>query len=160
MNIPLLCGTAETLQSAQNIREIIQQLNNEDLMLLGEHLNINQNHFREEILHLPNNDIDNNNLNHDGFGWESLALFIIGSAALFLLSRYGHEMLEFFYDLGTNTLPEITTRGIRGLMEYAINAGRSQQVRDFLIRQAEEKLNDPNTAGEVVNAFRAINQRL
>lgn len=69
-------------------------------------------------------------------------------------------MLELVYDLGTNTLPEIANRGIRGLMEFAINAGHSQQVREYLILQAQEGLNDPDSAARVVNAFRAVNQHI
>ena len=82
-------------------------------------MNINQNPFREEILRLPNEE-NNENLNNCGFCWDSLALFIIGTATLYFLSRYGREILELLYDLGTNTLPEVTTRGFRGLMEFML----------------------------------------
>lgn len=158
--ITLWCGTTETIQRTQDIREIIEHLNEEDLIRFGEHLNINENHFREQILNLPDNDLVNNNLNHGGFRWNSFILFVIGSAALFLITRYGRDMLELVYDLGTNTLPEIANRGIRGLMEFAINAGHSQQVREYLILQAQEGLNDPDSAARVVNAFRAVNQHI
>jgi hypothetical protein len=77
-----------------------------------------------------------------------------------MITRYGRDMVDYLFDLGTSTIPEIAQQSIRGLLQYAINTGHENATRAYLANHAQELLNNPDTAPRVVNAFRTIGRSI
>ena len=145
------CGTIDIIPASQSIADLINNMDEQDLILLGENLQIN--HMNVELNPIQEEEqIRNNSFR----GWASVALFITGTILLWYISRYGYEILNQLFNLST----EIVNQGIRGFLQHAIDAGHIQQVREMLIKMAEDQLNDPETAPRVVNAFRAVGHRI
>jgi len=152
------CGTMQEIQPAQNIEEVLHHLDIEDLIIVGEHLGFNNQHFFDEVLNNTNhNDVTSNDT---GMHREAIIIFILGTFALFMIARYGRDMLNLLFDLSTHTVPEIIQQSARGLLQYAISTGHENATRAYLAHHAQTLLNDPDTAPRVVNALRVVNQRL
>jgi hypothetical protein len=153
------CGTMQEIQPAQNIEEVLHNLDIQDLIIVGEHLGFNNQHFFDEVI--------NNNNNHDvvtsndtGVHREAIIIFILGTFALFMIAHYGKDILNLLFDLSVNTVPEIIQQNTRGLLQYAINTGHENATRAYLAHHAQTLLNDPDTTPRIVNALRVVNQRI
>ena len=151
------CATIEEIQSAQNIDQVIRDLNEQDLLRFGENLGINRQHFFEQVLE---ENIFVENVSNQRIRWEALIIFLLGTFALFMIARYGRDILDFLFDLGTNVMPEVAQQSVRGLLQFAINTGHGDATRTYLVNQAQHLLNNPETAPRVVNAFRTINRHI
>lgn len=150
-NVSYTSISTDVAITTQNMEEFVNSLSLEELSIFNDNLGFNQRDYM--IWH----DLDNVNTVRiiepyppRSFGWDSLALFIVGTIILYGIARYDDSILSTFYDFGIGN--------VNGLIQFAQQAGQVPQVRTFLIDQTQNVLNNPDTAPRVCNAMRQVNE--
>jgi len=149
------CGTIE-VQNQPSIRldELINTMDEQELIILGEHFQPNRNHFFNMINGEPAN--MQQNTNNNKIHWEAITFFVVSSIILYVISQHGHTILNSIFDLCN--IPQTLGETINNIIHNAIQQNGIQPVRNILINKAYELLNDPHTANKVVVGLNAIRQ--
>lgn len=119
-------------------------------MLFGENLQIDYNDFVNNVLR------ENIQIVEVNVKSQSIFIFLLGTFTLFIISRYGSDILDFLFQLGTDMIP----RSISNTIQFAIQQGRVSLTREYLTQVVQEQLNDPNHVHIAVNVFRAVGHRI
>jgi hypothetical protein len=82
--------------------------------------------------------------------WESVAIFVIATTALFLVARYGEIIRDVLFNLPS--AQDIYT----GMAQAMHNIGRATIFRQELATQAAQLLIDPETSRRLEFAIRAV----
>ena len=143
-------------QQQPSIDAIIRGYNEEELIIFNEELGVNPQQLFNAIQENPDeveNEIELNTQNR----YDALILFILGTLALYLITRYSSNILENLFGFARE-VPGALQRSIAGIIRFAAETGRLDAVYDITTREAQNLLNDPDTANRVVRGMQRVQE--
>jgi hypothetical protein len=155
------CGLEEMRPS---LTQLVGDMNDIQLAELVYHLRLNpQNLVNElavpvDIMNQLQNNVNPENLEEDSVinnRLDSVFIFLVGTVILFGFALYRENIMNFLFDI-VNNMPNVIERSYLNIITLAAEAGQGHIMREVVINQTQEMLNDPEKAAQVVNAFRAI----
>ncbi len=145
-------------QPQPNIEDLIRDLNEEEIIIFNQELGVDP----QQLFHAveeANPEVDNQQLLEFSQRYHALILFILGTFTLFIISQYGSTIIEYLFNF-IYEAPGAVHRSITGIIRIAAESGCMEAVYGHTAREAQRLLDDPDTAGRVVNAFREVNRQI
>ena len=143
-------------QEQPSIENIIRGYNAEELIIFNEELGVDPQQLFLAIQENPDQ-IKNERIPNTQNRYDALILFILGTLALFLIIRYGSTILENLFDFARE-MPGAIQRSIAGIIRFAAETGRLNAVYDITTREAQNLLNDPDTANRVIRGMQRVQE--
>ena len=141
-------------QQQPSIEDIIRGYNAEELIIFNEEIGVNP---QQLFLAIQGDQVENEIEPNTQNRYDALILFILGTLALYLITRYGSTILEYLFDIARE-MPGAILRNIAGIIRFAAETGRLDAVYNFTAREAQNLLNDPNTANRVVRGMQRVQE--
>lgn len=137
-----------------SLEDVIRGFDAEELIIFNAELQVDPEQLFMAIQQEPNQN-ENEIVPNSSNNYDALILFILGTLALFLISRYGSSILEYLFDIARD-IPGAVHRSITGIIRMAAEEGRLEAVYNFTIRRAQTLVNDPDTANRVVRGIERV----